>query len=53
MDQTDYPYSEFLPSKGTVVQIDERPQALGRRCRGLGMRIGQADFARSKDRIHP
>jgi len=28
---TDYPYSEFLPKKGTVVQIDERPQALGRR----------------------
>jgi pyruvate dehydrogenase (quinone) len=28
---TDYPYSEFLPSKGTVVQIDERPQVLGRR----------------------
>jgi pyruvate dehydrogenase (quinone) len=28
---TDYPYSSFLPSKGTVVQIDERPQALGRR----------------------
>jgi thiamine pyrophosphate-dependent acetolactate synthase large subunit-like protein len=28
---TDYPYSEFLPSKGTVVQVDERPQVLGRR----------------------
>src|ERR1700691_5018590 len=28
---TDYPYSEFLPSKVTVVQIDERPQVLGRR----------------------
>jgi thiamine pyrophosphate-dependent acetolactate synthase large subunit-like protein len=28
---TDYPYSEFLPKKGIVVQIDERPQALGRR----------------------
>ncbi len=28
---TDYPYSEFLPHKGTVVQIDTRPQALGRR----------------------
>ena len=28
---TDYPYSNFLPSKGTVVQIDERPQVLGRR----------------------
>ena len=28
---TDYPYSNFLPGKGTVVQIDERPQVLGRR----------------------
>jgi pyruvate dehydrogenase (quinone) len=28
---TDYPYSEFLPRKATVVQIDERPQVLGRR----------------------
>jgi pyruvate dehydrogenase (quinone)/pyruvate oxidase len=28
---TDYPYSEFLPTKGKVVQIDERAFALGRR----------------------
>jgi pyruvate dehydrogenase (quinone) len=28
---TDYPYSEFLPRNGSVVQIDERPQVLGRR----------------------
>jgi thiamine pyrophosphate-dependent acetolactate synthase large subunit-like protein len=28
---TDYPYSEFLPDKGTVVQIDERAEVLGRR----------------------
>ncbi len=28
---TDYPYSEYLPHKGAVIQIDERPQALGRR----------------------
>ena len=28
---TDYPYSNFLPSKGTVVQVDERPHVLGRR----------------------
>lgn len=28
---TDYPYSNFLPAKGAVVQIDERPQVLGRR----------------------
>jgi pyruvate dehydrogenase (quinone) len=28
---TDYPYSNFLPSKGAVIQVDERAQALGRR----------------------
>jgi pyruvate dehydrogenase (quinone) len=28
---TDYPYSNFLPTSGKVVQIDVRPQALGRR----------------------
>jgi pyruvate dehydrogenase (quinone) len=28
---TDYPYSDFLPSKHVVVQIDERAEALGRR----------------------
>lgn len=28
---TDYPYSEFLPGNGTLVQIDERPEVLGRR----------------------
>jgi len=28
---TDYPYSNFLPSKKQVIQIDERPMVLGRR----------------------
>jgi thiamine pyrophosphate-dependent acetolactate synthase large subunit-like protein len=28
---TDYPYSNFLPSHGNVVQVDERAVALGRR----------------------
>jgi pyruvate dehydrogenase (quinone) len=28
---TDYPYSNFLPRAGTVIQIDERAQVLGRR----------------------
>jgi pyruvate dehydrogenase (quinone)/pyruvate oxidase len=28
---TDYPYSEFLPRHGNVIQVDERPIALGRR----------------------
>jgi pyruvate dehydrogenase (quinone) len=38
MAGTDYPYSNFLPSKGHVIQIDERPMALGRRTpTGLGV----------------
>jgi pyruvate dehydrogenase (quinone) len=28
---TDYPYSNFLPARGNVLQIDERPLVLGRR----------------------
>jgi pyruvate dehydrogenase (quinone) len=28
---TDYPYSEFLPRKGKVIQVDERAMVLGRR----------------------
>jgi len=28
---TDYPYSEFLPHNGSVIQIDERARVLGRR----------------------
>ena len=28
---TDYPYSEFLPHKATVIQVDERARVLGRR----------------------
>jgi thiamine pyrophosphate-dependent acetolactate synthase large subunit-like protein len=39
---TDYPYSNFLPAKGTVIQIDERAEVLGRRTpRALGV-IGSA-----------
>lgn len=39
---TDYPYSEFLPAKGRVIQIDERAQVLGRRTpTGLGL-LGSA-----------
>lgn len=30
---TDYPYSEFLPPSGRVIQIDDRPEVLGRRTR--------------------
>jgi pyruvate dehydrogenase (quinone) len=28
---TDYPYSEFLPRKGTVIQVDDKARVLGRR----------------------
>jgi pyruvate dehydrogenase (quinone) len=28
---TDYPYSNFLPGKGSAIQIDERAEVLGRR----------------------
>jgi pyruvate dehydrogenase (quinone) len=28
---TDYPYSDFLPQNGAAIQIDQRPQVLGRR----------------------
>jgi pyruvate dehydrogenase (quinone) len=28
---TDYPYSEFLPREGAVIQVDDRARAIGRR----------------------
>jgi pyruvate dehydrogenase (quinone) len=28
---TDYPYSEFLPGKGSIIQVDDRARVLGRR----------------------
>jgi pyruvate dehydrogenase (quinone) len=28
---TDYPYSEFLPPKGSIIQLDDRARVLGRR----------------------
>jgi pyruvate dehydrogenase (quinone) len=35
---TDYPYSEFLPHKSAVIQVDERARVLGRRTTtGLGV----------------
>lgn len=30
---TDFPYKDFLPEKATIVQVDRRPERLGRRCR--------------------
>jgi pyruvate dehydrogenase (quinone) len=41
---TDYPYSNFLPAKGTVIQIDERAQVPGgvrRRCSALPVQRGR------------
>jgi thiamine pyrophosphate-dependent acetolactate synthase large subunit-like protein len=36
---TDYPFSEFLPQKGSVIQVDERAGVLGRRTpTALGVR---------------
>jgi thiamine pyrophosphate-dependent acetolactate synthase large subunit-like protein len=37
---TDYPYSDFLPTKHVVVQIDDRPEALGRRAPTLSGAVG-------------
>jgi pyruvate dehydrogenase (quinone) len=39
---TDYPYSNFLPAKGNVIQIDERAQVLGRRTPTMLGVIGSA-----------
>jgi pyruvate dehydrogenase (quinone) len=39
---TDYPYSEFLPTKIEVIQIDERAEALGRRAPTAFAAIGSA-----------
>lgn len=39
---TDYPYSEFLPEKCVAIQIDERPEVLGRRAPTLLGVIGSA-----------
>lgn len=40
---TDYPYSEYLPKKGIVIQIDDRPEILGRR---IPTALGVAGSAR-------
>jgi pyruvate dehydrogenase (quinone) len=39
---SDYPYSEFLPSKEKVIQIDERPEVLGRRAPTMLGVVGSA-----------
>src|ERR1700682_4201145 len=46
---TDYPYSNVLPTKGTVIQIDERPQVLGRRApTALGVTSDLEAIARAR-----
>jgi pyruvate dehydrogenase (quinone) len=39
---TDYPYSNFLPAKNKVIQIDERAQVLGRRAPTMLGVVGSA-----------
>jgi thiamine pyrophosphate-dependent acetolactate synthase large subunit-like protein len=39
---TDYPYSNFLPAKDNVIQIDERAQVLGRRAPTMLGVVGSA-----------
>jgi pyruvate dehydrogenase (quinone) len=39
---TDYPYANFLPSKGNVVQIDDQQQVLGRRAPTMLGVVGSA-----------
>jgi thiamine pyrophosphate-dependent acetolactate synthase large subunit-like protein len=39
---TDYPYSNFLPHRGALIQIDERPEVLGRRAPALLGVVGSA-----------
>jgi len=52
---TDYPYSDFLPQNGTIVQIDERPQVLGRRAPTVLGVTGSArpTLERLLDRVAP
>ncbi|RZJ69300.1 thiamine pyrophosphate-dependent enzyme [Flavobacterium sp.] len=40
---TDFPYENFMPEKATIIQIDEKPERLGRRAKlamGLHGKIG-------------
>jgi pyruvate dehydrogenase (quinone) len=40
---TDFPYRQFYPKKARIIQIDRRPEHLGRRCRlDLGL-VGNVD----------
>jgi len=62
---TDYPYSEFLPRGGSVIQVDDRARVLGRRApTALGVvgsvrptlkllldRVGKKGDAKFRDRV--
>jgi len=52
---TDYPYSEFLPRKGAVIQVDDRARVLGRRTpTALGVNGSVRPTIRSLlDRVKP
>ena len=54
---TDYPYSNYLPNRPVVIQIDERPEVLGRRappCSAClarrGRRSSCSSISRAEDR---
>ena len=48
---TDYPYSEFLPRKAAVIQVDDRARVLGRRTPTAPMRRIQVSGIRSSSLI--
>ena len=52
---TDYPYANFLPRKGNVIQLDERPQVLGRRAPTMLGVVGSArpTLQRLLERLEP
>jgi thiamine pyrophosphate-dependent acetolactate synthase large subunit-like protein len=52
---TDYPYANFLPRKGNVIQLDERPQVLGRRAPTMLGVVGSArpTLERLLERLEP
>jgi thiamine pyrophosphate-dependent acetolactate synthase large subunit-like protein len=52
---TDYPYANFLPRKGNVIQLDERPRVLGRRAPTMLGVVGSVrpTIALLLDRLEP
>lgn len=37
---TDFPYAAFMPENNTIVQVDIKPERLGRRPSGYGAYVG-------------